>query len=198
MLRSYNGVIAIITNGWDFPTNMYFSKMQHYLLNCIIKLDQTLKYCQTNIRYNSWRWFVNWIQKMQYANFKYKLIVFNKLECLGIRATPLQWFKSYLSDREQYVVYNETCSSYKTISCGVPQGSILGPLLFLLYINDLANVSNVIFSLLFADDSNMFVSGKNPDELVNIMNAEMTKIVNWLRTNKLSLNLKKNTLHYIS
>ena len=122
-------------------------------------------------------------------------ILFNKLECLGIRDTPLQWFKSYLSDREQYVVYNETCSSYKTISCGVPQGSILGPLLFLLYINDLANVSNVIFSLLFADDSNMFVSGKNPDELVNIMNAEMTKIVNWLRTNKLSLNLKKT--HFI-
>ena len=122
-------------------------------------------------------------------------ILFTKLECLGIRDTPLQWFKSYLSDREQYVIYNETCSSYKTISCGVPQGSILGPLLFLLYINDLANVSNVLFSLLFADDSNMFVSGKNPDELLNIMNAEMTKIVNWLRTNKLSLNLKKT--HFI-
>ena len=122
-------------------------------------------------------------------------ILFTKLECLGIRDTPLQWFKSYLSDREQYVIYNEPCSSYKTISCGVPQGSILGPLLFLLYINDLANVSNVLFSLLFADDSNMFVSGKNPDELVNMMNAEMTKIVNWLRTNKLSLNLKKT--HFI-
>ena len=93
------------------------------------------------------------------------------------------------------MVYNETCSSYNTISYGVPQGSILGPLLFLLYINDLANVSNVLFSLLFADDSSMFVSGKNPDELVNIMNAEMTKIVNWLRTNKLSLNLKKT--HFI-
>ena len=104
-------------------------------------------------------------------------ILFTKLECLGTRDTPLQWFKSYLSDREQYVIYNETCSSYKTISCGVPQGST-------------ANVSNVLFSLLFADDSNMFVSGKNPNELVNIMNAEMTKIVNWLGTNKLSLNLK--------
>ena len=56
-------------------------------------------------------------------------------------------------------------------------------------------MSNILFSLLFADDSNMFVSGKNPAELVNIMNAEMTKIVNWLKTNKLSLNLKTN--HFI-
>ena len=87
-------------------------------------------------------------------------ILFNKLECLGIRDTPLQWFKSYLLDMEQYMIYNETCSSYKTISCGVPQGSILGTLLSLLYIDDLTNVSNVLFSLLFADDSNMFVSGK--------------------------------------
>ena len=77
--------------------------------------------------------------------------------------------------------------------------SILGPL-FLLYINDLANVSNyVLFALLFADDSNMLVSGKNPDELVNVMNAEMTKIVNLLRKNKLSLNLKNKhtSLHFV-
>ena len=95
------------------------------------------------------------------------------------------------------MIYNETCSSYITISCGVPQSSMLGPLLFLLYINNLANVSNVLLSLLFADDSNMFVSGKNPDGLMNIVNAEITKVVDWLRTNKRLLNLKKkNTSLY--
>ena len=123
-------------------------------------------------------------------------ILLTQLECHGIHDTPLQWFKSYLSEREQIVIDNETCSSYKTISCGVPLGSILGLLLFLLYINDLASISNVLFSLLYAEDSNMFVSGKNPDELVNIMNAEMTKFFIRLRTNKLSLNLKKTTSLY--
>ena len=122
-------------------------------------------------------------------------ILFQKLEFYGIRGNSLEWFKSYLTGRKQYVEYNGAHSSKQTITCGVPQGSILGPLLFLLYINDLAYVSNKIFALLFADDSNMFISGNNLNDMLDTMNIEMVKVIEWLQINKLSLNLKKT--HYV-
>ena len=100
--------------------------------------------------------------------------LFKKLEFYGIRGSALDLFKSYLSNRSQFVEYNNVQSTKQDITCGVPQGSILGPLLFLLYINDLALVSSKLFSLLFADDSNMFLTGKDPNELIKTMNTEIT------------------------
>ena len=77
------------------------------------------------------------------------------------------------------------------INCGVPQGSILGPLLFLIFINDLHNVSQDLFFVLFADDSNLLLCGPNVYELCNKLNQELTGVVNWFKMNKLCLNISK-------
>ena len=83
-------------------------------------------------------------------------VLLQKLYKYGIRGMAHSWFTCYLSNRKQFVSYNNTHSEYKTIQCGVPQGSIIGPILFLLYINDMVNASEVLFPILFADDSNFF------------------------------------------
>ena len=122
-------------------------------------------------------------------------ILVQKLDNYGIRGVANKWFKSYLTDRYQYVCYDGINSSYSKILCGVPQGLILGPLLFLIYINDLASICNQIFPVMYADDSNLFAEGSDMTELQIIMNRELVKVSRWLKLNKLSLSiLIKHTL----
>ena len=87
-------------------------------------------------------------------------ILLKKLEFFGVRDITLDWFHSYLTDRHQFVSYNFASSSKKVINTGVPQGSILGPLLFIIYMNDIVNSSNILKFILFADDTNLFYSEK--------------------------------------
>ena len=75
--------------------------------------------------------------------------------------------------------------------CGIPQGSILGHLLFIIYINDLPNASNLLKTFLFADDTSLFYSHKDPNQLIRVMNCELSKVSEWLKVNKLSLNVAK-------
>ena len=103
--------------------------------------------------------------------------------CSGLKAT---FFR-----RRQFVQINQTCSSTQTIKCAVPQGSILGPLFFILYINDLPKVSKLTEPLLFAEDTSIFFSHSNPNYLENVLNNELVSIDVWLRCSKLSINVQK-------
>ena len=114
-----------------------------------------------------------------------------KLYAYGIRGTLLKWFESYLTGRTQYVAFKGTNSDTHYVKCGVPQGSILGPLLFILYMNDICSVSKLLFTLLYADDICVLLSGKDLNDLIAVLNVELISLSVWLKSNKLSLNTQK-------
>ena len=117
-------------------------------------------------------------------------ILLQKLSKFGIRGLELKWFENYLKNRQQYVYLNGIASSLLEILNGVPQGSILGPLLFLLYINDICECTNLL-SILFADDTALGASGDNLQNLNDYINTEFHKISTYFRANKLSLHPDK-------
>ncbi len=120
-------------------------------------------------------------------------ILLKKLEKIGVRNKELDWFKNYLNQRRQFVVIGDETSEYLEITKGVPQGSILGPILFLIYINDLPRATD-LFTMLFADDTSFVVSGNNLNDIITKLNNELKKINNWFRANKLCLNAEKTKI----
>ena len=100
-------------------------------------------------------------------------ILLNKLYKYGLRGVAHKWVFSYLYERQQFVSFNINKSKTFSIFCGVPQGSILGPLLFLLYVNDISQVSSILFPILYADDTNLFLQGKCLNTLIEKMNLEL-------------------------
>ena len=122
-------------------------------------------------------------------------ILLRKLFHYGIRGMPYQWLSSYLNNRKQYVNFNKISSNFLFLTHSVPQGSLLAPLLFNIYINDLLNTPMFLNSILFADDSCFYLSDSNITSLMNMINIELNNLNNWINSNKLTLNFKKS--HYI-
>ena len=124
-------------------------------------------------------------------------ILLDKLKYYGIRGVALEFFRSYLNNRQQFTIVNGVISDIFTIICGVPQGSTLGPLLFLLYINDISTASKFI-SILFADDTCLIMNNKNLKTLEEMCNRELKEIDVWFRANKLTANINKASKFMLS
>ena len=127
-------------------------------------------------------------------------ILLSKLRTYGIRGQAADWFRSYLDNRKQYVYVNGSKSHLKTIKYGVPQGSILGPLLFLIFINDITESSKFFKYILYADDSTLStcISEKELEKSAEIINDELNKVYMWLNANKIALNKKKTNFMVLS
>ena len=122
-----------------------------------------------------------------FLTIKYKKYYYN----------PVLRYSNYLQDRTQATTFNSHSSSYLSVTCGVPQGSILGPLFFLIYINDIIHASNYFSYVLFADDTSIFLSDSNFNTLIRTFNKEIKNVSTWLKINKLSLNINKtNYIHF--
>jgi len=117
-------------------------------------------------------------------------ILLKKLNKLGVNNTALAWFKCYLSSRSQKVDIDGFMSSTLELTCGVFQGSILGPLLFLCYINDIFNASDLA-TFLFADDTSCLAENNNLHDLISYVNGELNKLASWFKANRMAVNVSK-------
>ena len=120
-----------------------------------------------------------------------KDILIRKLEFYGVKSIQLEWFKSYFDSRKQYTAYQSASSEVSGLEYGVIQGSILGPLLFNVYMNDITNACNEVKIVMYADDTNVFCMSKSLNSLYSIMNKELNNLQKWFSANKLTLNISK-------
>ena len=187
----YNRLFKFLTDNQILYNKQFGFQKQHSTEHAIIQLiDQICSSFEEN-KYTLGI-FIDLSKAFDTVNHK---ILLSKLENYGVRGKNFEWFKSYLTNRNQAaVVFEKKTTNLLQIECGVPQGSILGPLLFLIYVNDLKAVSKILDPIMFADDTNLFYSHRDVKTLFATVNEELTNINEWFMSNKLSLNTSKT--HY--
>ena len=176
-----------------FTDNSIFYKKQfgfqegHSTEHAIVQLDDHIRNSFERKQYTLGL-FVDLSKAFDTVNHK---ISISKLENYGIRGNNLPWFISYLTNQTQFMKYNNLNTSFQKTVCGVTQGSVLRPLLFLIYVNDLKDASKSLDCIMFADDTNFFYSHKNIKGIFYTVNSELEKISQWFKANILSIKIKK-------
>uniref|UniRef100_A0AAX7V8P7 Reverse transcriptase domain-containing protein n=1 Tax=Astatotilapia calliptera TaxID=8154 RepID=A0AAX7V8P7_ASTCA len=123
-------------------------------------------------------------------------ILLKKLEKYGFRGVVLEWLKSYVGNRQQYVQINEYKSNLMDIACGVPQGSVLGPKMFIMYLNDICRVSEILKFVIFADDTNILCAGGELPQVLEMITQELTILKKWFDIKKQKKNKKQGLNTY--
>ena len=185
----YNRMVSFVEQHSILYSSQYGFRQGHSTHHAIImdiieaiqsNMDRRLFTCGT---------FIDLKKAFDTVNHK---ILLGKLNHYGFRGIINDWFGSYLTDRTQTTQTGSHISDKCTCTCGVPQGSVLGPLLFLLYVNDIHNCSSKLKFILFADDTNIAFADKNLKTLEVTVNNEIENLNDWLTSNKLTLNAKKS------